>query len=70
MVTASQNEFIIEVCTQWLEQLTFYREKLNKLKAALYLFAPAKTHSTVLTKIEHFYNQFHIQIINIHDLKY
>lgn len=70
MVTASQNESIIEVCRHWQEQLALYREKLDKLKTALYLFAPGKTDNTVLTKIEHFYNQFHIQIINIDDLKH
>ena len=69
-VTGSQNKFIIEKCSHWQEQLVFYRKKLNKLRTALYLFAHGKTDNTVLTTIEHFYNQFHIQIINMHDLKY
>ena len=36
----------------------------------MYLFAPGKTHKTELSDIEHFHNQFHIQLINIHDLKH
>ena len=70
MVTASHNGSIIEVCRHWQEQLALFREKFNKLKTALYLFAPDKTDNTVLTNIEHFHNQFHIQLINIHDLKH
>ena len=70
MITASQNKSIIDDCRHWQEQLALYREKINKLKTALYLFAPGKTDNTVLTEIEHFHNQFHIQLINIHDLKH
>ncbi len=70
MITESQNKSIIEECRHWQEQLALYREKINKLKTTLYLFAPGKTDTAVLTDIEHFHNQFHIQLINIHDLKH
>ena len=70
MVTASQNKTIVEECNHWQQQLALYREKVNNLKKALYLFAPGKTDNTILTEIEHFHNQFHIQLINIHDLKH
>ncbi len=70
MITESQNRSIIEECRHWQEQFALYREKMNKLKTALYLFAPRKTENTVLAEIEHFHNQFHIQLINIHDLKH
>ena len=70
MITDSQNKSIIEECRNWQQQLALYREKINKLKTALYLFAPGKTDNAVLTEIEHFHNQFHIQLINIHDLKH
>ncbi len=70
MITDSQNKSIIEECGYWQQQLALYREKINKLKTALYLFAPGKTDNSVITEIEHFHNQFHIQLINIHDLKH
>lgn len=70
MITDSQNKSIIEECRNWQQQLALYREKINKFKTALYLFAPGKTDNAVLTEIEHFHNQFHIQLINIHDLKH
>ena len=47
-----------------------YRKKLNELKTELYYFAPGKTDYDVLLGIEHYHNQFHIQLINIHDLKH
>jgi hypothetical protein len=70
MVTEAQQKALIEECNQWYEQLATYREKLNQLKTELYYFAPGKTKQETLIGIEHFHNQFHIQLINIHDLKH
>lgn len=70
MVTETQNKEIIEECNAWYGILASYSEKLNKLKRELYFFAPGKTDHDVLLGVEHFHNQFHIQLINIHDLKH
>ena len=70
MVTAEQHRTLIDECQKWYEILANYREKLNKLKTELYFFAPGKTDHDILAEIEHYHNQFHIQLINIHDLKH
>jgi hypothetical protein len=70
MVTEAQHRTLIDECSQWVKILVSYREKINKLKTELYFFAPGKTDHDVLIGIEHFHNQFHIQLINIHDLKH
>ncbi|MBL0358051.1 MAG: hypothetical protein IPP72_14800 [Chitinophagaceae bacterium] len=70
MVTETQHRTLIDECKQWYDQLTAYRSKINTLKNELYYFAPGKTDQDTLIGIEHFHNQFHIQLINIHDLKH
>lgn len=70
MDTQAQNEALIEECKKWYDVLASYREKINNLKTELYFFAPGKTDHETLVGIEHFHNQFHIQLINIHDLKH
>lgn len=70
MVTAEQNKLIIDECNVWYKILASYSEKINGLKKELYFFAPGKTDHDVLMGVEHFHNQFHIQLINIHDLKH
>ena len=69
MVTEAQHTTLIEECKEWYDQLVSYREKINNLKNELYYFAPGKTDEETRLGIEHFHNQFHIQLINIHDLK-
>ncbi len=70
MNTATQHLQLIEECNQWYEVLANYKEKLNNLKNELYRFAPGKEDKQDLVGIEHFHNQFHIQLINVHDLKH
>lgn len=70
MITEAQHVILIDECKQWYENLVTYREKINQLKTELYYFAPGKTAYEVLVQIEHFHNQFHIQLINLHDLKH
>lgn len=70
MVTEAQNKTLIEECNKWYAVLALYREKINNLKTELYFFAPGKTDHVMLKEIEHYHNQFHIQLINIHDLKH
>lgn len=70
MTIDPQIKSITEECNTWLAQLSPYREKINSLKNELYQFAPGKTNHETRLGIEHFHNQFHIQLINIHDLKH
>ncbi|HMR85642.1 MAG TPA: hypothetical protein PKE30_21010 [Niabella sp.] len=70
MVTEAQHNALIDECKQWYDVLVSYRAKVNNLKNELYFFAPGKTDQEVLKGIEHFHNNFHIQLINIHDLKH
>lgn len=70
MYTEAQQRTLVDECHKWHDELVAYREKINKLKSELYYFAPGKTDHDVLLGIEHFHNQFHIQLINIHDLKH
>lgn len=70
MVTEEINKAIVSECTAWYASLASYSEKINKLKRELYFFAPGKTGHDTLMGIEHFHNQIHIQLINIHDLKH
>ena len=70
MLTETQHHAMIDECKDWYNILGSYREKMNNLKTELYFFAPGKTEHPVLEMIEHFHNQFHIQLINIHDLKH
>lgn len=70
MVTEVQHQTLLEECKEWYEVLVSYRERINNLKNELYYFAPGKIDEETRLGIEHFHNQFHIQLINIHDLKH
>ena len=63
-------ELLVDECHQWHEKLVSWREELQQLKNELYYFAPGKREPDVAFGIEHFHNQLHIQLINIHNLKH
>lgn len=54
----------------WYETLVSYRNRINQLKDELYYLAPGKEDVETRKNIDHFHNQFHIQLVNIHDLKH
>ena len=56
-------------CNAWRETLRSYRDEFGQLKHRLQDLAGRQTQRDVLLEIEHLDNQFHIQLINIHDLK-
>ena len=56
-------------CNAWRETLRSYRDEFGQLKNRLQNLAGPQTNRDVLLEIEHLDNQFHIQLINIHDLK-
>jgi chromosome segregation ATPase len=56
-------------CSQWIEQLHSYRDELNQLNLQLQQTAQRTLNKEDLTELEHFQNQFQIQLINVHDVK-
>jgi hypothetical protein len=56
-------------CSTWREKLRKYREEFNQDKAKLQQAASQPLSKVQLQDVEHLHNQFHIQLINIHDLK-
>src|SRR5688500_8067989 len=57
-------------CNAWRDTLRSFRDEFSHLKNRLQEVAARQTHKEVLLEIEHLDNQFHIQLINIHDLKH
>lgn len=56
-------------CTGWRETLRNFREEFNQCKSRLQQSASRPLSKEDLHEVEHYHNQFHIQLINIHDLK-
>ena len=57
-------------CKEWLQILRNYREELQTSKKSLQDSCRKTLSKDQLYEVEHFDNQFHIQLINIHDLKH
>lgn len=57
-------------CNSWREKLRQYRDEFSKDKAKLQENANRTLSRDQLQQVEHLHNQFHIQLINIHDLKH
>src|SRR6478609_5613701 len=56
-------------CNSWREKLRQYREEFTRDEAQLQQVARHALSKEQLQDVEHLHNQFHIQLINIHDLK-
>ena len=56
-------------CNVWREKLRNHREEFNNHEAKLRQAAGRQLSKEQLQDVEHLHNQFHIQLINIHDLK-
>jgi benzoyl-CoA reductase/2-hydroxyglutaryl-CoA dehydratase subunit BcrC/BadD/HgdB len=56
-------------CNVWREKLRNYREEFSNHEAKLRQVAGQTLSKEQLKDVEHLHNQFHIQLINIHDLK-
>lgn len=69
MVTADISQLTAE-CNTWRQQMRNYREEFTQLKNQLRQIARKVTQKDQLTDVDHYENQFHIQLINIHDLKH
>ncbi len=57
------------VCNEWREKLRYFREEFSNDEAKLRQVAGQTLSKEQLQQVEHLHNQFHIQLINIHDLK-
>ena len=56
-------------CQEWRQILRNYREEFQDCKKILQEACRKNLSKDQLLEVEHFDNQFHIQLINIHDLK-
>jgi hypothetical protein len=56
-------------CTEWRQILRNYREEFQNCEKALLEMCKRSLTKNHLTQVEHFQNQFDIQLKNIHDLK-
>jgi hypothetical protein len=56
-------------CSTWREALRHLRDEFTQDKLRLQMVASQALSKDQLKQVEHLHNQFHIQLINIHDLK-
>lgn len=56
-------------CNAWRDSLRSFRDELNQSKDRLQQIGGQSLSKEQLKDVEHYHNQFHIQLINIHDLK-
>ena len=56
-------------CNTWREGLRQLRDEFSQDKVQLQQVASQTLSKDQLREVEHFHNQFHIQLINIRDLK-
>lgn len=56
-------------CTEWRQILRNYRDEFHDYQKALQDVCRKTLTRDQLLEVEHFTNQFHIQLINIHDVK-
>jgi hypothetical protein len=56
-------------CNSWREKLRQYKEEFSKDETKLQETTRQNLSKDQLQDVEHLHNQFHIQLINIHDLK-
>ena len=56
-------------CISWRETLRKYRDEFTQDNIKLQHAAKPSLSKDQLQEVEHLHNQFHIQLINIHDLK-
>lgn len=56
-------------CNTWREQLRQYKEEFTRDEMKLQETTRGSLSKEQMQDVEHLHNQFHIQLINIHDLK-
>ena len=68
MVQVETSQLAAE-CNSWRETLRKYRDEFTQDNVKLQHAAKPSLSKDQLQEVEHLHNQFHIQLINIHDLK-
>lgn len=68
MVQVETSQLISE-CEAWRQTLRQLRDEFTQDKTKLQQVASRTLSKDQLQTVEHLHNQFHIQLINIHDLK-
>ncbi len=56
-------------CADWRQALRSFRDEFSQDKKELESLCRSTLSKDKLQQVEHLHNQFHIQLINIHDLK-
>ena len=69
MVQVETSQLAAE-CVSWRESLRKYRDEFTQDNVKLQHAASPSLSKDQLHEVEHLHNQFHIQLINIHDLKH
>jgi hypothetical protein len=69
MVQVETSQLAAE-CTNWRDALRKFRDEFTQHKVKLQNAANSSLSKDQLQDVEHLHNQFHIQLINIHDLKH
>jgi hypothetical protein len=69
MVQVETSQLAAE-CTTWRDALRKFRDEFTQYKLKLQEAANPSLSKDQLQEVEHLHNQFHIQLINIHDLKH
>jgi len=69
MVTVESTSQLIAECTNWRDALRQHREELTQEKKNLQDICSRELSKDQCRDVEHLYNQLHIQLINVHDLK-
>src|SRR5690606_6077255 len=64
-----ENSQLTTECNAWRASLRNHREELNQAKNKLQQAVSRSLSKDQFRDVEHLHNQFHIQLINIHDLK-
>ena len=70
MLTETQHQQLLDEAKKWKDHPKTYVDNINELKNNFYKWAAGKSDRDVLVQIERYHNRFHIQQINLHDLKH
>src|SRR5450432_505077 len=70
MLIETQHQQLLDEAKKWKDHIRTYVDSINELKNKFYKWAAGKSDRDVLIQIERYHNQFHIQQINLHDLKH
>lgn len=69
MVQVETSQLTAE-CNAWRDALRQYRDEFIREKSELQQICSRQLSKDQLQEVEHLHNQFHIQLINIHDLRH